>query len=487
MKKLLLTIVVIIMMTMCAQAQHYYMHYTDEGATRQSYRSVMSSDGCLIFDESIFEADGDEIGVRFLKVNRESGFVDSLFVDSIMVDASCMLARNPLAGDGNVYFYFSHDTLDNANYYNAVFFNDDMEITQRLSMPVPIDGDMKYRRYYMEPSGDFLVSWRNASLDTCRFARFGLDGTLKRVSEPVSISASTKPSLNPWFVIDDEPLRMGFLNCSNNAVKMFVFDADFNFEEIRIIGEDQVAYIVPGANTTQAIGMGDGTFAIIVEQDIPLIHHNRTVVGKYDGDFNRLALCIIEYPNPTLYYSFKSLAIDKIDGGLYVVGYSFESGPTNMSANVQYLNSDMEMIWDKGIIKGNWISVGAAQPLETGGAVFSGWTALPGQACTDHYVFACYVDPDYVSTEEIQQDGNPFVCYPNPAGNTLNISFAQDAECQSVEIHSLDGRLIETFPETSLQTGNQTTLDISNLTAGVYIMKVKMADGKEFTEKLIKK
>lgn len=481
MKKFLLTIVAIIMMTMCAQAQHYYIHYTNEGTYRWNFRSVMSSDDCLIFDESLFDAEDNEMGVRFLKVNRESGFVDSLYLDDIMVNASCMLARNPLVDDGNVYFYFSRDTIDNAYYYNAIFFNDNMELTQRLIMPVPIDGDMKYRRYHMEPSGDFLVSWRNATLDTCRFARFGLDGTLKRMSEPVSISASTKPSLNPWFVIDDEPLRMGFLNCSDN-ITVLVFDSDFNFEEPRTIGDDLVAYMWAAINSTQAIGMGDGNFAIIVDCFPPYIDRNRTIVGKYNGNFQRLARHVIEYKNPSPYFTNHPVTIDKINGGLYVIGYNFETSRRNMSATVQYLNSDLELIWDKGIVKGQDIMVYAAQPMETGGAVFSGCTALPGQACTDHYVFACYVDPDYVSTEEIQQDGNPFVCYPNPAGNTLNISFAQDLESQSVEIHSLDGRLVETFPETS----ENTTLDISNLTAGVYIMKVKLTDGKEFTEKLIK-
>ena len=47
---------------------------------------------------------------------------------------------------------------------------------------------------------------------------------------------------------------------------------------------------------------------------------------------------------------------------------------------------------------------------------------------------------------------------------------------------SLDGRLIETFQETSLQT----TIDISGLNAGMYIMKIRMADGKEYTEHIVK-
>ena len=76
--------------------------------------------------------------------------------------------------------------------------------------------------------------------------------------------------------------------------------------------------------------------------------------------------------------------------------------------------------------------------------------------------------------------------YPNPAGDVVSINFAQDTECQSVKIYSLDGRLMQTFQETSLQTANQTTLDISGLTAGVYVMKLTMADGTVLTERIVK-
>ena len=51
---------------------------------------------------------------------------------------------------------------------------------------------------------------------------------------------------------------------------------------------------------------------------------------------------------------------------------------------------------------------------------------------------------------------------------------------QSVEFYALDGRLLKS------QNSNCETVDISSLESGVYILKVTMADGREFTERIVK-
>ena len=72
--------------------------------------------------------------------------------------------------------------------------------------------------------------------------------------------------------------------------------------------------------------------------------------------------------------------------------------------------------------------------------------------------------------------------YPNPAKDYIKLEFSDGSDCQSIEIYSIDGRLVETFPETS----HQTTIDISGLHAGMYIMKIRMADGREYAERIVK-
>lgn len=74
--------------------------------------------------------------------------------------------------------------------------------------------------------------------------------------------------------------------------------------------------------------------------------------------------------------------------------------------------------------------------------------------------------------------------YPNPTNDIVNITFSNNAQCRSIDIYSIDGRLVvETFPETSPSS----TINIANLTPGLYLIKVRMSHGKEFMEKIFVK
>ena len=87
----------------------------------------------------------------------------------------------------------------------------------------------------------------------------------------------------------------------------------------------------------------------------------------------------------------------------------------------------------------------------------------------------------YASVVENHCQDNVSV-YPNPAKDLIRIEFSDNSDCQSVEIYSIDGRLVETFPETS----HQTTINIGNLTTGIYIMRVRLSDGMEYSQRIIK-
>ena len=108
--------------------------------------------------------------------------------------------------------------------------------------------------------------------------------------------------------------------------------------------------------------------------------------------------------------------------------------------------------------------------------------------CVDRYAY-CTI-PDYPlhwgqtslnwSVEENTEVSTSI--HPNPATDFITIDLPNEEDCQSIEIFSIDGRLVETFPETS----HQTTIDISGLNTGMYIMKLRMTDGREFAEKIVK-
>ena len=110
----------------------------------------------------------------------------------------------------------------------------------------------------------------------------------------------------------------------------------------------------------------------------------------------------------------------------------------------------------------------------------SGFMSYKGHSFYDSYAFVSFVN-SYDSVDENIMSENPFVCYPNPAKDVLNISFADDSECQSIAIYSLDGRLLKS------QNNNLDKINIANLTPGLYLIKVRMSDGKEFSEKIVVK
>lgn len=71
---------------------------------------------------------------------------------------------------------------------------------------------------------------------------------------------------------------------------------------------------------------------------------------------------------------------------------------------------------------------------------------------------------------------NEFKVYPNPTSGVLNIS--SDEEIQNIAIYSLLGRKVG--------TSTNTQMDISNLAAGVYLLKLETKDGKTGTRRIVK-
>ncbi|MDO5968532.1 T9SS type A sorting domain-containing protein, partial [Flavivirga aquimarina] len=69
--------------------------------------------------------------------------------------------------------------------------------------------------------------------------------------------------------------------------------------------------------------------------------------------------------------------------------------------------------------------------------------------------------------------------YPNPVLNTLNISLSTLNKAEKVQVYNLLGKKV-------LETTN-TTIDISYLSEGSYVLKVKTGDGKIAVRKFVKK
>jgi len=76
--------------------------------------------------------------------------------------------------------------------------------------------------------------------------------------------------------------------------------------------------------------------------------------------------------------------------------------------------------------------------------------------------------------------------WPNPTDNLMFVQLDGGMEIANVALYDLQGRVVETCHGASLQ-GATTMLDVHNLPAGIYLLRLTDADGNEYHQKIIKK
>lgn len=88
-----------------------------------------------------------------------------------------------------------------------------------------------------------------------------------------------------------------------------------------------------------------------------------------------------------------------------------------------------------------------------------------------------------LSTIPLKQADTAFNMWPNPANSNVNISFNSAVENNaSVVIYDVQGRIVK---QSSL-TGSENTVDIQNLTSGVYFVNVSNGVKKEVKKLVVK-
>lgn len=71
--------------------------------------------------------------------------------------------------------------------------------------------------------------------------------------------------------------------------------------------------------------------------------------------------------------------------------------------------------------------------------------------------------------------------YPNPAQDFITVELSDGTEIDNITLYDIQGRLVETFPETPLQTAK---LDVRHLPTGTYILHIRTTNALEFIRKI---
>jgi len=76
--------------------------------------------------------------------------------------------------------------------------------------------------------------------------------------------------------------------------------------------------------------------------------------------------------------------------------------------------------------------------------------------------------------------------YPNPTDDVLFIELHGGAGIANVALYDLQGRVVETCHGASLR-GGTATITVKSIPAGVYVLRVTDADGKDYHQKIVRK
>jgi hypothetical protein len=149
----------------------------------------------------------------------------------------------------------------------------------------------------------------------------------------------------------------------------------------------------------------------------------------------------------------------------------------------------------------NWYALTPAQiaQLQTIAERNTGRASVMAKGVLCFFFGICYGDEDYASetdpsaetqakrtaTGEEGVSDTPLRVWPNPTDDLLFVEL-RGAEIATVALYDLQGRVVETRHGTSLQ-GGTATVNMRNVPAGVYVLRVTDAEGREHQQKIVRR
>ncbi|MCQ2309067.1 MAG: T9SS type A sorting domain-containing protein [Bacteroidales bacterium] len=485
MKERLILTLSIVMLAVAGVAQNYSTmihHGSDTWRLHQCYNIIEASDGSVIVGENLYDEDLWDVGKYLYKLDSEAQVTDSVFTFTNTVNSVHPVLRDPFNDDNNIITSFYEENGN--NYFSRVCFNDNLEITEVSEKQIEIPGlwnSYGQKNYLVNGDHDIVVHGSDTD-STEMFFVFGLDGETKYVSEPVRRTDRWLPNQS-LFTISDTPRRYGMLKHTSNCNEFVeVFDDRFQRLGEHVIPKIN-GYQTYGGLYFQAVGVDDGCFLVTSEMfkvsPNGIMLHARMII-KFNSDFEVTATHTIESGEEDM-ISYRNIAVTD-DGRVYFVWLKAESG-IKRSIVVDCLDTDLNLEWERVCHTEPNADCFGMQTLSNGGL------AICGQGYTNIFAvnevkdfFVVIFDDEGWSVNE-NCNAVPFLCYPNPASNTLHVDISPDVADQVSEISLFDisGRLVKA------QQSGFGSIDISGLAPGMYVMKVALDGGKVFEEKIVKK
>ena len=444
------------------------------------------------------------IGNIFYKMSPISlTITDSLFVEN--PDAPYYLfAPNP-TGDGNIRANFEyHEDCDSTFLCICHFPDNDLNISHDEDIVVPLCEGYAFGNFdshMVDCRGNLIMKYctirPNGGYDE-HIARFSPDGTLLHQA----LLFENQNIVSKLRVLKETPLQYYQWDYyDNNNLVVYVIDSLFNKNTVifnKILNEVSLSDTIYFVEY-EYLNFNNDTEVIPIDGDDVLVAASYTNDTNFNPLHGEYGMAVVKYDMRTqqrkgmvVFNDFpqetgaQCLGLKRLQDGTVYFLYK-EVGYPNGTIVVVKMDADLNVEW-KRTYKTDDIVISA--PLyfpilfedgqeEEKGIAWIGYGRKPGNDKADLFYFFLNHDGT-VGMNEKGIEVRPYCFYPNPVKEQLLMQFSPDVQPVQIELYDLQGRLVRT------QSKAFESIDMSQLPAGTYTLRVTLEDGKTYSDKVVK-
>ena len=485
MNKTTLTLALLLLVIGNTKAQSYAAleNYSFGWYIQYMENLVELQNGDILTSTRLFNMDSNghftnEYGYCFLKLSRDdASILDSVFLPDNYTNFH-LLEPHP-SGDGYLFINQVYDSLTGSNFMKIRHFHDDLAFDDEIRVPLTdtVYGGMDL--FLLEEDSFLMVSYDGHGSHTIQ--RFGLDGTLmdRAVYSSSDLNFEVSLGIKIWSRSHREYVLWGYTPGSNPSFCYNVLDSLLNIKETIALEQtpqypniwfehrnrntveslDETTYLLATPYKKTLVD-GSQQFGVQVTERDKATHTNQKTVF---------------FPLKVQTSGNSSYVIDvkQTEEGNIYLAYGDLSGANKLS--VVLMDAELNTLWQQYYLDlDEWDSAKCMKLLNDESV------GIVGDNNSMPKVFALFVNNDYDTLEEQGFIVRPYDYYPNPIQDELHLQFSPDVTPTQIELYDMQGRLVKT------QRNGLENLNLEELSAGAYTMRVTLENGKVFSEKVVK-
>ena len=432
------------------------------------------------------------VGHKYFKISRHGATVlDTLYNEDN--DTHCfMFTRHPQSGE-MLRIGIMHDSISQESILQIVPFNDDLIIDISREIRVHVSDTNAWclaKSYVVNSYGELALHYTTGTNQIIHhFALFDLEGTLKHEYSFAEEMENLEAMIDLG-VYSESPLEYYYygtaLVSNEESLVCHVLDSLFQPKDTLVIHK----------TFGNQLNYGFGWHETLLPDGDDLLLSARYTKG--DIHYGENGVCVVRYDKQTLAIKnevfFKSIPelnypyivtgacpirLAKTNDGGYYFTYTTQNPMIYDGGQIAVvkMDADFNIQWQRFCLEPE----GYGRDGCVFEVLFDSGVAVSGVIYNHNELFFLILN-DEGNSGALESNAflRPYMYYPNPAQDQLHLQYSPDVKPKQVELYDLQGRLVR------LQSQNLESVEMQGLTAGQYLMKVTLEDGKVFTDKVIK-